>query len=216
MIVSMWMTRDVVTARPAMPVAAALALMASRHIRRMPITEEDGPRARLVGIVTLADVRRAYPPDVNPFSVVAPDVARLSTTLGDIMSCGVVTTTPDAPVEQAARQMRDRKIAALPVVRDGELAGLITESDIFRAFIAILDSPVPGARITFDATRDDDLFGLVTECARAHGVRVLSLMSAQQHDRPVCVVRLAGASIDKMLDDLWRSQHPMLNVLRLP
>lgn len=212
----MWMTRDVVTVPPAMPIGAALRLMAQRHIRRLPVVDGDPPHARLVGIVNIADIRRAYPAHVNPYSAVAPDAPGLVATVADTMVRSVATTTPDAPIEKAAALMRDRRIAALPVLRDSELVGLITESDIFRAFISMLDSPVPGARITFDATNDDDVFSLVAACARRHGVRVLSLMFAGQHDRPVCVVRLAGASVDMVLDDLWRSRHPMLNVLRLP
>jgi hypothetical protein len=109
-----------------------------------------------------------------------------------------------------------RVASALPVMRGGEVGGIITESDIFRAFISMLDSPVRGARVTFDASNDEDVFALVAECAREHGVRVLSLISSLQHERPVCVVRLAGPAVDKMLDDFWATRHPMVNVLRLP
>lgn len=216
MIVGMWMTRNVVTAPPEMAIGAALALMVLRRIRRLPVVEGEATRPRLAGIVTESDIRRAYPADVNPCSVVAPDAPGLKTVLRDVMATAVATTTPDAPIEKAAAEMRDRRIAALPVLRERELVGLITESDIFRAFIAVLESPVRGARVTFDASGDEDVFSLVAECARRHGVRVLSLMSAQQHGKPVCVVRLAGASVDAMLDDLWASRHPMLNILHLP
>jgi hypothetical protein len=62
--------------------------------------------------------------------------------------------------------MRDRKISALPVIRGSEVVGLITESDILRAFISMLDSPVRRARVTFDASNDDDVFALIAECAQ--------------------------------------------------
>jgi acetoin utilization protein AcuB len=216
MIVSMWMTRDVVTVDSTASIGTALRLLTARRIRRLVIVEGEGTGRRLAGIVTATDINRACPPHLNPYSAVAPDVQGVSTTVGEIMSSNVATTGPDAPIENAAAQMRDRKISALPVMRGGEVVGIITESDIFRAFISMLDSPVRGARVTFDASNDEDVFALVAECAQRHGVRVLSLVSCRQHDRPVCVVRLAGLAVDKMLDDLWASQHPMLNVLQLP
>ncbi|HSQ03217.1 MAG TPA: CBS domain-containing protein [Burkholderiales bacterium] len=216
MIVSMWMTREVATIEPAVPINEALALMVKRHVRRLPVVEAHDGGARLVGMVTATDIRRAYPSDVNPFSIVAPDAEGIATTTAEIMSRRLWTTAPDAPIEKAAAEMRERRIGALPVVRNGALVGLITESDIFRAFVAILHSPDAGARVTFDASRHEDVFGLIAEYARRHRVRVLSLVSAEQHDHPVCVVRLAGAGIDKMLDDLWASGHAVLNVLRLP
>lgn len=216
MIVSMWMTREVATVEPDVPITAALVLMAKRHVRRLPVIESQDSDAHLVGMVTATDIRHAYPRDVNPFSVTAPDALEISTTIGDIMSRHVVTTAPDAPIENAAAEMRNRRIGALPVLRNAALVGLITESDIFRAFVAVMRSPEAGARITFDASRHEDLFGLVADVAREHNVRVLSLISAQEQDRPVCVVRVAGPGVDAMLDNLWSSGHAVLNVLRLP
>ncbi len=216
MIVSMWMTREVATVEPVVPITAALAIMAKRHVRRLPVVKTEDGETHLAGMVTATDIRHAYPRDVNPFSIAALDAPGISTTVGDIMSRHVVTTAPDAPIENAAGEMRDRRISALPVVRNNSLVGLITESDIFRAFVAIMRSPEPGARITFDASEHEDLFGLVADVARAHDVLVLSLISAEQQDRPVCVVRVAGPGVEAMLDDVWSSGHAVLNVLRLP
>jgi hypothetical protein len=112
--------------------------------------------------------------------------------------------------------MRDRKSSARPVMRGSEVVGIITESGILRAFISMLDSPVRGARVTFDASNDEDVFALVAECAQRHGVGVLSRISCRQHDMPVRVDRLAGLAVDKILDDLWASQHPMPNALQAP
>jgi acetoin utilization protein AcuB len=215
MIVSMWMTRDVATIERLAPITTALALMGERRVRRLPVVEQRAAGEEPVGIVTATDIRRAFPADVNPFSIGAADMRDCSATVAEIMSRRLITTTPDAPIEQAAALMRDRKVGALPVVRNRSLVGLVTESDIFRAFVAILDAPGGGVRVTFDASSHEDVFGLVGECAQRHDVRVLSLISTQQHERPVCVVRLSGPGVDRMLDDLWASRHPVLNVLRL-
>ena len=72
MIVSMWMAHDVVTIEPQTPITQIMALFLSRRIRRAPVVEQrpDGPH--LVGLVSTADLFRAFPPHVNPFTQVAP------------------------------------------------------------------------------------------------------------------------------------------------
>jgi acetoin utilization protein AcuB len=96
------------------------------------------------------------------------------------------------------------------------LLGLITESDIFRAFVSLLSVPGAGARITFDVSRGEDVFSFIGQLARKRAMRVVSLLSAETDGRPECVVRVAGANVDKFLDDIWASGHVVINVLRFP
>ena len=97
-----------------------------------------------------------------------------------------------------------------------KLVGLITESDIFRAFVSILESTRGDVRITFEIVPEEDTFGMIAPIALRLGVRVVSLLSVKQSDRQLCVIRLAGMAMEEMLEELWRSGHRVLNVLRLP
>jgi acetoin utilization protein AcuB len=214
MIVSMWMTRDVVTVEPSTLITDAAALMAVKRIRRLPIVVRHGDSPCLVGIVTASDLYRAFPPHMNPFSIAAHDTYVTNLTVADIMTGHLLTTTPDTPIEEVARVMRDQKIRALPVIHNETLIGLITDSDILRAFVALFESSQGEVRITFDVSKREDLFALLVRLTERRGVRVLSLVSAHQHDRPVCVVRVAGGAIDIFLDELWKSGHHVLHVLR--
>ena len=81
------------------------------------------------------------------------------------------TTTPATPIEEAAAIMRDEKIGALPVMYEGHMVGLITESDIFRAIVSLFSLPGKGVRITFDMSRDEDVFGLIGQMAQARHAR---------------------------------------------
>ena len=171
MIVSMWMTRNVVTIGPHTPVAEAAGLMALKRIRRLAVVEELASGPRLVGIVSAKDILHAYPPDVNPFGVLAS-------------------------------------------VREQKLVGLITESDIFRAFVGFFVPPQRGARITFDMSTEEDVFEWIAQAARGRKLRVLSLISSQQDNLPVCVVRIAGDAVEALLEDIWNSGHRVLNVIR--
>jgi len=223
MFVSMWMTRDVLTVTPTATLAEIATLMMRRGIRRLPVVSAPGERGSLLGIVTHSDVLHAFPPDINPFAINAADsiaaieaaAGRVRLTAAELMTPEPRTTAPDAPLESAARLMRDQKIGALPVLSNYALVGLITESDIFRAMVEVFESPDRAVRITFSLKPGEDVLPLVADIARRRGMRVTSFMALPRHEPPVCVVQLAGTKIDETLDDVWKSQHRVINVVQL-
>lgn len=214
MIVSMWMTRDLVTIGPDTPLTEAAALMSQNHIRRLPVVEAHSQGAHLLGIVSAKDILHAFPSNVNPFAVIAPDARAMPIHASQIMSRQLQTTAPETPIEDAARMMTEYKIGSLPVLREKKLVGLITESDIFRAFVSFFEPPQRGARITFDISSGEDVFSFISREAARRNLRILSLISSQQDKLPVCVVRIAGNDANPLLDDLWNSGHRVINVLR--
>jgi acetoin utilization protein AcuB len=214
MILGMWMTRDLVTIGPDTPITEAAALMAQKRIRRLPVVESPSHNAHLLGIVTAKDILHAFPSGVNPFAVIGPDARLTPTRTSEIMSHYLRTATPETPIEEAARLMTENKIGSLPVLRENKLVGLITESDIFRAFVSFFDPPERGARITFDISSGEDVFNFISREARWRKLRILSLISSQQDNLPVRVVRIAGNDVEPFLEDLWNSGHRVINVLR--
>ncbi|HEU4367515.1 MAG TPA: CBS domain-containing protein [Methylomirabilota bacterium] len=109
------MSRPAVTVAAAAPITEALQLMVARRIHYLPVV--DG--TTLVGIVDTDDVlgtRRSGPPR-------GADVAA-------VMSAPVVSIGPGASLDEAMRLMADRRIGALPVVEDGRLVGILTQSDV--------------------------------------------------------------------------------------
>jgi acetoin utilization protein AcuB len=223
MFVSMWMTRDVLTVTPDATLVEMATLMMRRRIRRLPVVSAPGERGSLLGVVTHSDVLHAFPPDINPFAINAADsiaaieaaAGRVHLTAAELMTRDPRTTTPDAPLESAARLMRDQKIGALPVLSNYALVGLITESDIFRAMVEVFEAPDRAVRITFSLKPGEDVLPLVADIAKRRGMRVTSFMALPQHEPPVCVVQLAGSKIDETLDDVWKSQHRVINVVQL-
>ena len=223
MFVSMWMTRDVLTITPDATLVEMATLMMRRRIRRLPVVSAPGERGSLLGVVTHSDVLHAFPADINPFAINAADsiaaieaaAGRVHLTAAELMTRDPRTTTPDAPLESAARLMRDQKIGALPVLSNYALVGLITESDIFRAMVEVFEAPDRAVRITFSLKPGEDVLPLVADIARRRGMRVSSFMALPRHAPPVCVVQLAGSKIDEALDDVWKSQHRVINVVQL-
>jgi acetoin utilization protein AcuB len=219
MFVGMWMSRELITIAPDMMLFTAARLMADKRIRRLPVLATSAHDSPLVGILSSTDVLHALPLDQNPFPTSQskrPAHSCLASELQvrEVMTQNPVTITADAPIESAAALMRDRKIGALPVIRGVQLTGLITESDVFRAFTQLFDLSAAGARITFDITDDEDVLPFVAAAARAHDLRVTSFVSLHAVERPMCVVHVSGAKIDAMLDDVWNSRHRVASVIR--
>lgn len=217
MFVSMWMSKEVITVTPEVPVTDIAKMMVVRHIRRLPVLDAAG---KLLGLVSAQDVLHAFPMDVNPFTFAAgkgPDAATLRLTAADVMVTEPLTTKPETPIEEVARLMLNHKVGAILVMRNYHLVGLITESDIFRAFAELFDPDTHGVRITFDNANGQDAFPMIAELTHRHRLRVMSFVSLHKHDRPLCVMQVTGspAGIEAMLNDIWKSHHQVVSVIHL-
>jgi acetoin utilization protein AcuB len=213
MLVSMWMTRNPISVPPETPIARAAAEMARRSIRRLLVARGTGDTRRLEGIISARDLARAFPADVNPFSPVAQERGPAGP-VSEIMSRQLLTTTPTTPIEDAARALRERKIGAMPVVEGQNLLGIITESDIFRAFIEVLGAREEGIRITFDITKGEDVVTAMAELGKRHHLQVASVISLQHGETRLAVVRLLGREFDRFIDQVWKSGHRVLSLSR--
>lgn len=133
------MTRPPATIGWEATIGAAWKIMKERKIRHIPVLDGDG---RLVGIVTDRDLREViFEPSIQEqLGNLAKALNIL--TVKEVMTWGTITTRPDADIREAARIMRDQKISALPVVEGGRVVGILTGTDVFRAFVEILDEGV--------------------------------------------------------------------------
>jgi acetoin utilization protein AcuB len=132
MLVQGLMTRDVVTVPPDKTALRALQICQEHRIRHLPVV--DPSEGKLMGIVSDRDLRDAGPP-------LGASPARREAVLDrvwvvEMMHKVVITAHPSDLVEQAAREMNERRIGCLPIVSDeGELVGIVTASDILRASV---------------------------------------------------------------------------------
>jgi len=165
------MTTNVITVSPETPIREALALMRRRHIRRLPVLQE----GELVGIVTWTDLMRAQPSAMTSLSRWEIPVLLEKAQVREVMTPRPRVVAPDIPLEEAAMMMRLQKIGGLPVVQKGVLLGIVTESDIFDAFIALLGAPLPSYRVTVEVNDTAAALPDVTAAVRVLGLRLYSL-----------------------------------------
>lgn len=143
MIVRELMTGAPITAEPDMPILEARELMAREKIRHLLVK---GPDGSLAGIVTDRDIRLSLPSRATSLSVWEINHLLTKLTVGQVMTTSVVTTGPDRLAREAAELMLGHRIGALPVIDGGGLIGIITETDIVRAFVRKM-APVPPGRV---------------------------------------------------------------------
>ena len=133
-----WMTGDPVTVRGGSSALEAFDLMVDRGIRHLPVLGHEG---RLVGILSIDDLRGALPFDVSLKRSLGP-VERyqaLDWSVDDAMTWVPQTVQPDTPLAEAAGCLADNRFGCLPVVDEGgRLVGILSETDALRALCAEL------------------------------------------------------------------------------
>lgn len=130
-----WMTPDPITISASLNLSVAYNLMRLNEVRHMPVVDDDD---KLVGILTWGDIREARPKasgSAQPGATWESHFLAAIREVRDFMTPNPLSVTPDAPIQEAARQMLKYKFGGLPVVEDERVIGIITESDLFRFIV---------------------------------------------------------------------------------
>ena len=209
MLVSERMSRNPYTIQADTPVEEALERMHQVHVRRFPVLDKSG---KLVGIVCEKDLLYASPSPATSLSIYEMHYLLSKLTVGEVMIKNVITVTEDMPVEDAARIMTDHKIGSLPVVRDGQLVGIITETDLFKLFLELLGARKKGVRITMLVP---DVKGTLAKIATAiaqQGGNIISLGTFLGEDPTNLLVAMKVSDVSK--DTLVATLKPLVvNIL---
>lgn len=173
------MTAEVVTAEPSTTIADALETIRSHNIRHLPVMDGD----RLTGVVTDRDLRLALGPDGE---------ASDDTTVSDIMSASPTTIAPDTPVEEAGRVLIEHRIGCLPVMEDDRLVGILTESDLLRAFVELMVGRDLHSRVELlMPDRPGELARVVRLIGIDYGINITGVVVPPVHgDRALVVLHL--------------------------
>ena len=130
-----YMISNVETLGPDNSMEEAVHLEMRRKIRHIPILDN----GKLVGILTDRDLKRAMPSLLTGTDRDVHERVLKTTHVSQIMTRSPTTVGPDSPLRDAVRVLVEKKFGALPVVEGGRLVGIITETDLLRAYLAILD-----------------------------------------------------------------------------
>lgn len=202
MIVKMHMSPKVLTVDPDVSPPEAAKLMRANSVRRL-VVEQAG---EVVGILCHRDLARAA-----ERMGTQKQVARVR----EVMKFPVITVGVDDPIEKAARLMTRHHIGSLAVLSGGKLAGIITESDIFRAFAQLLTGHGNSARIMFDMSKGQDVLGYLVEKTKERELQLRSFLTFENEGRLMAVARVRGLGLQAFVDELWESGQTVVNVVYL-
>ncbi len=175
MLVSEWMSSDVITVDENTSMMKALHIMKENRIRRLPVMA----RGALVGIVSDRDLKEASPSKATTLDVHEIYYLLAEIKVKEIMTRNPVTIHPDETVERAAVIMLEHKVSGLPVVdQHNDLVGVITQSDVFRAFVNITGIYKGGVQFAFSLEDRPGSIKEVADAMREYGGRIVSILSS--------------------------------------
>jgi acetoin utilization protein AcuB len=172
MLVGERMSKPVITIQHDLPIQDALALMKREAVRRLPVVDD---RGSLVGIVSQSDLLHAAPSDATSLSIWELNYLLSKISVDEIMTKEVISISEDTPLEEAARIMADNKIGGLPVVRDKKVAGIITETDLFKIFLELLGAREAGVRVSALVQDVPGKLAQVTSAIHSAGGNIIAL-----------------------------------------
>lgn len=181
------------------PIAQALKFMRDNKVRRLPVLNKKG---ELVGIVSERDLLYASPSPVTSLSIYEIHYLLAQIKVGEIMTRDVITVSEYTPLEEAARIMADNKIGSLPVVRNGKLVGIITESDLFKIFTEILGARDMGVRLSMLVPEQPGVLAEITRAIADLGGNIISLGTFLGEDptNRLITVKVADVPQDKLVE----------------
>lgn len=173
MLVGDRMTRNPVTILDTASIDDGIHLMRERKVRRLPVMDASG---QMVGIVSDKDLLHAAPSPATSLSVYELHYLLSKLSIKQVMAKPVITVTADTPLEEAARVMADNKIGGLPVMDGDKLAGIITETDIFKILVELLGARKAGLRLTCETIDQKGTVAQLTKAIADRGGNIVSLV----------------------------------------
>lgn len=182
MIVVERMTRNPLTITGEATVTQALEIVEEYKLRHLPVVDD---RDVLVGIVSEKDLLRANGEEL----------------IREVMTAEVITVTEYTALEEAARIMADHRISSLPVMRNGRLVGIITETDLFKVFLELLAAREEGVRLTLLIPEEKGMLASLTSEIASMGGNILALGTFKGEDptNRMVTVKVADVPSEKLV-----------------
>ncbi len=174
MYVSDWMTKKVIILYPDDHLSDAISMMKEHGIKHLPVLQND----KLIGILSDRDIKEYSPSKATALDIFELHYLLAKTQVRDVMKSNVVTTASDTPVEEAAMIMLDRNIGCLPVLDQGNLVGIISDMDIFRALVDITGVRHGGYRVFLTIEDRAGSIKDVADIIRKHNFRLQGILTS--------------------------------------
>ena len=205
------MTTNPVTVTETTPIVEAGEIFRKNNFARLPVVRDE----KLVGIITQEDLLKVTPSAATTLSVWELNYVLSKLQVKDAMTKNPITIRSDVTLEEAALLMREKEIGALPVVENDTLVGIITESDIFEAFLDLMGLKETGTRLAIDLENRIGAVADLTEFLKQQGVSIISMAIFHRTNQSgELVLRLDSTKTDSLVADLKAKGYKVLHVAK--
>jgi acetoin utilization protein AcuB len=210
-IVERWMTKNVITVLPHDKIIDAFELMQGRGIRHLPVVEN----GELKGLVTDRDIRLALIP--SPLSTPDERMFHLGALeqVEEIMTTDLITVAPTTTIEEAAKLIAKYKIGAVPVVAQGKLVGILTETDILCVFIEMLETIQASSRLDVVLGDEPSALEEVQRLLEVNHAKVISVSMSPKGTAgsPVYSFRIQRTPVEPLVLQLEKAGYHVVQAL---
>lgn len=211
MLVKEYMSKDLKTITPETKINDAIDMMRAFDIHRLPVVANN----TLVGLVTEGTIHEALPSKATSLSVYEVNYLLNQTKVADIMIKNVSTIPDMAILEEAIHVMRQNKIGVLPVLNEGgELEGIITNNDIFDAFLEITGYQQAGTRVAIKIDKDEKgVLSELTQLFTEHDMNIVQIVVYRYDEHPIIVTQLTTTNVGKLEKILSQKPYNILSLI---
>lgn len=208
MFVKDFMTKDPIVVSLDASIPYTADLMKKHRLKRFPVMD----KGKLVGLITEKDVAKSLPSPATSLSRHEINYLTAKMTVSDAMTTDVFTTSPDTTVEEAIMLMRQHDIGCLPVLENGELVGIITESSVFDALTKLFGFNRPGLRITVQVTDRIGVIADLTTIIKNLNLTVISLVTFPTSEATASIIfRIATDKAEPVINELEAHGYQILH-----
>lgn len=170
---------------------------------------------RLVGIVTEREMQEVSPSKATTLSVFELNYLLSKTKVSQVMTKNVITVSPDSLLEEAAVLLRDNRVGALPVIQDDKVVGIITETNIFDAFIDLLGFRDSGTRISVEVEDSPGILANVANVIKGFGANITHLVVYRNKTgKSDIIIRVNTINTDDMIKAIEEQGYKITSVLK--
>ncbi|MGO3914265.1 CBS and ACT domain-containing protein [Enterococcus viikkiensis] len=205
-----FMTDELVTVSPKTKIFDAVDLMKKYDIHRLPVLENE----QLVGLITEGTIQEALPSKATSLSVHEVNYLLNKTVVADVMITDVKTISPDAQLEDGIFLMRQNKINVLPVLEGEKLVGIITNNDIFDAFLKLTGYHEGGTRVQLKIIEDKKgVLARVTKLLADNELSILTIITNHKSNGTIVEIQLSSKETERIKEILTNAGYEVIRAV---
>ena len=212
MLVKDFMSTNLIIAKKDLKIFDAVEMMKKHDIHRLPVVED----SKLVGLITEGTIQGAMPSKATSLSVYEANYLLNKTVIADIMIEKVETIKETCLLEDAIYQMRSYKINVLPVLDDGDnIVGIITNNDIFDAFLDITGYKSPGSRVSISIPKDEEgVLAKLTDIFSRNHFNIIQIVVYRHEEQPIIVIQTTSDKNDEIQSILESEGYKVVSSIK--